>query len=61
MTIAVLYQREHPIYFIKTALFLLIDFIISKGCNLYSQNQRTQVKHGFLKISFVSCVPRETF
>lgn len=35
MTIAVLYQLEHPIYLIKTALFLSIDFIISKGYNLY--------------------------
>lgn len=36
MTIVVLYQPEHPVYLIKTALFLLIDFIISKGYNLYS-------------------------
>lgn len=35
MTIAGLYQLKHPIYLIKTALFLLIDFIISKGYRLY--------------------------
>ena len=35
VTIAILYLPEHPIYLIKTALFFLSDFTISKGYNLY--------------------------
>lgn len=44
MTIAVLYPPEHPIYLIKTDLFLLIDFLISKGYNLCLENKFTQIK-----------------